>query len=433
MENIPKNWVVTELDSLFSLAYGKGLSVKELLPEGKYNVYGANSIIGNYNSFNQEKSKVIISCRGAASGAIHQTLPKSFVTSNSIVLDAYSDELLLPNYVKYFMTSADKSQVITGTAQPQITIQLLKNLNFCFPPLAEQQRIVAKLDALFGHLDTLKTRLNNIPQILKNFRQAVLNQAVTGKLTEEWREGKDFGEWREDILGNIILGTPKNGAYYHRSLYGSGTRIIRIDCFYDGALKNWDVVQYVEIPESDKAIYGLDINDILINRVNSIEYLGKCMLVDSLPEDCIYESNMMRITCNSEIITPKYLKTYLISHNGLKELRKNAKHSVNQASINQQDVKSVIVSFPPKEEQTEIVKRVEHLFAKAAAIETAYQNLKQQIDALPQAILAKAFKGELVEQLPTDGDAKDLLKEIVALRALLEKEKKSKKKKKVNA
>lgn len=75
----------------------------------------------------------------------------------------------------------------------------------------------------------------------------------------------------------------------------------------------------------------------------------------------------------------------------------------------------------------------EALFSKADTIEAACQNLKQQIDSLPQAILAKAFKGELVAQLPSDGDAKDLLKEIAALRASLEKEKKSKKKQKINA
>ncbi len=79
MEKIlPKNWVEAKLDTFFSLAYGKGLSVKELIADGDYNVYGANGIIGKYNAFNQEKSKVIISCRGAASGVIHKTSPKSF-------------------------------------------------------------------------------------------------------------------------------------------------------------------------------------------------------------------------------------------------------------------------------------------------------------------------------------------------------------------
>ena len=95
-------------------------------------------------------------------------------------------------------------------------------------------------------------------------------------------------------------------------------------------------------------------------------------------------------------------------------------------------IKHCQLPIPPREEQTEIVKRVEALFAKADTIEAAYNKLKQQIDSLPQAILAKAFKGELVEQLPTDGDAKELLKEIAALRASIEKEKKSKKKKKRN-
>ena len=56
------------------------------------------------------------------------------------------------------------------------------------PPLLEQKRIVAKLDSLFGHLDTLKTKLDHIPELLKNFRQQVLTKAVIGKLTEEWRE-----------------------------------------------------------------------------------------------------------------------------------------------------------------------------------------------------------------------------------------------------
>jgi type I restriction enzyme S subunit len=86
--------------------------------------------------------------------------------------------------------------------------------------------------------------------------------------------------------------------------------------------------------------------------------------------------------------------------------------------------------LPPIEEQTEIVNSIENLFAKADKIEVQFKQLKEKIDSLPQAILAKAFKGELVAQLPTDGDAKNLLKEIAALRASLEKGKKSKKKQK---
>jgi type I restriction enzyme S subunit len=75
------------------------------------------------------------------------------------------------------------------------------------PPLPEQQRIVAKLDTLFGHLDALKTRLDRIPQLLKDFRQKVLTQAVTGKLTEEWREGRELEEIEFEKIKRYLLST----------------------------------------------------------------------------------------------------------------------------------------------------------------------------------------------------------------------------------
>ncbi len=78
------------------------------------------------------------------------------------------------------------------------------NIDFPLPPLAEQERIVAKLDDLFERLDKIKASLDKIPVHLKNFRQQVLTQAVTGKLTEEWREGRDLGAWEEKKVDSLI-------------------------------------------------------------------------------------------------------------------------------------------------------------------------------------------------------------------------------------
>ena len=181
-------------------------------------------------------------------------------------------------------------------------------------------------------------------------------------------------------------------------------------------LKNWEKVQKVEISDKDYEAYKLEEGNIVINRVNSIDYLGKCMLVEDLPEPAIFESNMMRLNLDRNIVLPKYLRTYLISQIGIKQLRQNAKHAVNQASINQTDVKMVIINLPKLEEQQEIVTRIETLFNKADLIEQQYQSLKQKIDTLPQAILHKAFKGELVPQLESDGEARDLLEEIKELK-----------------
>src|SRR5690606_25700577 len=102
--------------------------------------------------------------------AIHKTLPYSFISSNSIVLDEIHESFFNIEFIKYVMTHVDKTSIITGTAQPQITIQLLKNLQIPLPPLPEQERIVAKLDKLFAQHEKIKKALDRIPQLLKSFR-----------------------------------------------------------------------------------------------------------------------------------------------------------------------------------------------------------------------------------------------------------------------
>jgi len=321
------------------------------------------------------------------------------------------------SYLEYFYYSGEVVKYQGGSNNLRnLKYKEYETIQIPLPPLAEQERIVDKVDKLFAKHEKIKKALDRIPQLLKAFRQQVLTQAVTGKLTEQWREGKDLEEWQSLLLKDIIEGTPKNGAYYPQSNYGSGVKIIRIDNFYDGDLKDWEKVKLVQASFEDIDTYGIEYNNILINRVNSIQYLGKCLLFKLKDVQCIYESNMMKIVLKPEVIYPDYAKIFLNSNIGLTELRQNAKHAVNQASINQSDVMNVNIPIPPIKEQQEIVRQVESLFAKADAIESRYQPLKAKIDNLPQAILHKAFKGELVPQLPTDGDAKDLLAEIMALK-----------------
>ena len=106
---------------------------------------------------------------------------------------------------------------------------------------------------------------------------------------------------------------------------------------------------------------------------------------------------------------------YLQSNLGVANVLSRVKATA-QPSLSMETIREIITIVPPMQEQKEIVSRVDRLFSKADVIEQRYKTLKEKIDQLPQALLHKAFKGELVEQLPTDGDAKDLLKEILALK-----------------
>lgn len=405
-KELPKNWVETDLDHLFNLVYGKGLSVSELLDEG-FDVYGANGIIGKYDKFTYEKSKVVISCRGAASGAIHKTKPQSFITSNSIVLDEVSDELLNLDFVKYAITIADKSDVITGTAQPQITIQLLKYLKFPLPPLAEQNRIVARLNTLFAQLETIKTSMAKVPVLLKDFRQQVLTQAVTGKLTGVKTKVESLGV----LLNDVKYGTSKKSDYETE-----GTPILRIPNINDGEINDGDL-KFSILDEKEEKQLRLKKGDILLIRSNgSVSIVGQCAIIRDKHVGYSYAGYLIRLRCNENLIS-EFLN-YSLKSNYLRfQIVEKARSTSGVNNINSQEIKDLEIKWCSPKEQQEIVSRVESLFAKADAIEKQYESVKAKLESLPQAILHKAFKGELTEQLESDGDARKLLEQIQELKS----------------
>jgi type I restriction enzyme S subunit len=161
--------------------------------------------------------------------------------------------------------------------------------------------------------------------------------------------------------------------------------------------------------------------------------LGLACRVPEGFEPGVIVADLIRINPSSKYINYDWL-TFLINSNVVQNQFKAITKGTTRARMNLTIMRSVLMPLCSKNEQTEIVKRVENLFAKADAIEAQYQILKAKIDSLPQAVLAKAFKGELVPQLPADGDAKELLAEIQKLKeAALPSKKKIVKKKKIKA
>jgi len=349
---------------------------------------------------------------------IDEGLAGELFSTGFIQIRPYSDTYY-PKLLYYFIQSNDflhqRDELATGSTQEALTDRNSKKLLIPLPPLNEQKRIAAKLDKIIPKINVLRKRLDLIPQIIKRFRQSVLTAAVTGKLTEKWRKKHKLNiKWEYTILEKIIIEGPQNGLYKPQKFYGSGYLIVRIDNFYDGVINSWDTVKRIELNKNELKTYALQNGNIIINRVNSMTYLGKSALVRNLSEECVFESNMMRIKINLERGNPEYLIKYLNSQQGLNVLRKNAKHAVNQSSINQQDVKAVIIPLPPLEEQREIVRQINKLFAFADKLEAHYNKAKGKIDKLPRSVLAKTFRGELVPQNPNDEPASELLKRIIA-------------------
>jgi type I restriction enzyme S subunit len=337
-----------------------------------------------------------------------------------------------PRFIEFFLKSHEYWQTISdftaGIAIPNVNATKLASLELPLAPLNEQHRIVAKLEKLLGKVAS-QQRLAKIPIILKRFRQAVLAAACSGRLTTDWRQehpdsepdngGREFdlpGSWKFIEFGQLISDGPQNGLYKPAEFYGEGTLIVRIDAFYDGTFAPWGTLKRIRLTEKEQTQFSVRNGDILINRVNSPKFLGKAALVRKLTESCVYESNMMRLRLDCSKVQPDYAILYLQSLPGLVELRKNAKHAVNQSSINQEDVKSAQFNLPPPAEQREIVRRVEAFFKLADQIEARFVKAKASVDQLTQSLLFKAFQGELVPQDPNDEPAAVLLERIKAER-----------------
>jgi type I restriction enzyme S subunit len=250
----------------------------------------------------------------------------------------------------------------------------------------------------------------------------VLTQAVTGKLTEEWREGKELEEWKEVKLGNYILEIKagKNFNCPEMPVVKGKVGLVKISAVTWGKF-NEEETKTVEDETRIDARLFIKAGDFLISRANTLELVGASLIVDKIENDIMLSDKIWRVRFEKSII-PFFIDSFLKSSKGRSEIESRAVgNQLSMRNISQNSFKDIDIPLPTLEEQKEMVRRVESLFAKADAIEKQYQTLKQKIDSLPQALLAKAFKGELVEQLESDGSAEELLKEIQKAKAGLTK------------
>ena len=318
---------------------------------------------------------------------------------------------IYPAYLNFYCQYAHKIGLFNAF-QTQTTN--LRNLNFNdfinnvfipIPPENEQFKIINKLDKIISKIDGVNTRLDKIPIALKRARQSILNQAITGELTKDWREKNNIKyTWKETSLKSIVL-TYKNGLSKRSGKEGKATVVLRLaDLCNHKIIK--DNIREIKITDNEAKQYKLDYNDILIIRVNGSEdIVGRFILYD-LNENWIYCDHLIRLKYDKTIIEPYYLFYYAQTNVVREYIKANVVSSAGQNTINQKTLDNMPLLLPPIEEQAEIVRRVKLAFEKLDKIESKYQKVKEYSDKLTQPILNKAFRGELVPQDPNDSPIK---------------------------
>lgn len=281
----------------------------------------------------------------------------------------------------------------TGTTVKGIKAATLKKLNIPVPPLAEQKQIAAKLDELMAQVDTIKTRLDAIPHILKRFRQSVLAAAVSGTLGQPG-ECKT-GNWKvvkiADLCHSAFDG-PFGSKLKSDDYTEKGTRVVRLENI--GHLRFDDDKKTYISNEKYEQLFGnaLKPSDILFSSFVDQD-IRVCMLPD-LKESFINKADCFCLRMNTEKCDVKFIMYVLASRQTYDRI-KDQVHGATRPRINLGFLKKFEVEIPQKEEQTEIVRRVEQLFAYADQIEQRVKDAQARVNHLTQSILAKAFRGEL--------------------------------------
>jgi type I restriction enzyme S subunit len=157
-------------------------------------------------------------------------------------------------------------------------------------------------------------------------------------------------------LGDLSSNNFQNGLYKPSSEYGQGTEIVRINDYCNDGVLNTENLKMVTLSSTERSSFALELNDIVINRVNSLSHIGKCCLIGALDAPLVFESNMMRLRIlDRDLVIPEFVAYVMRTPRSRDYLRKVAKPAVAQASINQDDIKSLKIPYFPKREQKQIV------------------------------------------------------------------------------
>jgi restriction endonuclease S subunit len=302
-------------------------------------------------------------------------------SAHAMVLRAKPD-VILPEFLPFFLQSdlfMDRAiEISVGSLSPTINWRTLAEQEFPLPPIDEQRRIADLLwaadDVISSYQDLLEKIYSLKRSVTHNYTR---NSSGTSKL-----KVTDFGElpetWSAEPLGNLL---EKVQYGLSKPLHEKGEYpVFRMMNIIDGKMAANDM-KYIDLPGDEFETYKVNDGDILFNRTNSADLVGKLGIFD-LKENFVFASYLIRLVANRDLILPEYLNSYLNSDEGQRRISAFATAGVSQTNINASNLQRVLVPVPPLDEQTQIVSQLNQIdSSKKEIIERIEksQDLKKQM------------------------------------------------------
>ena len=309
------------------------------------------------------------------------------ITAVDCTILRFNPKQLISTFFNFFSQSLDYLKSVeaetTGTTRNRISRSNLGQVAIPVPPLLEQHRIVGLLDEAFAGIATAKANAEKNLQNARALFESHLQEVFT-------KRGKG---WSEKRLGDIA--NFRNGINYTKDSKGERIKIVGVRNFqnyFSAPLDDLDMVTIdKQLCESDT----LRKDDILVVRSNgNIELIGRCILVGSTSGKTAHSGFTIRLRLSSGDVSARYLCHFLKASSTRKTLTDGGT-GTNIKSLNQEMLSALIIPFPSVKEQKALVAKIEQLSEETGRLEAIYRQKLTALEELKQALLHRAFAGEL--------------------------------------
>ncbi len=291
---------------------------------------------------------------------------------------------------------------------------LFKNYSIPVPPLAEQQRIVDRIESLFAKLDEAKEKAQAVVEGYEGNRQAFLYQTFYGNLTAKWRKKQGIqkeASWEIKTLQSVCAmkitdGTHKTPTYCDPE---TGIPFVSAKDVTSGMIC-WDNIKYI-IPELHEELYerlAPQVDDVLLAKNGTT---GVAAIVEEEKVFDLYVT-LAVLRPNKDIIDPRYLLNVVNSPICKRQFEEHLT-GIGVPNLHLRDIKEVEIPLPSLAEQKEIVRIIDTMSEKWHEAQVAAEKVIDSVETMKKSILARAFRGELGTNDPTEESAEELLKRIL--------------------
>lgn len=317
------------------------------------------------------------------------------------------------DYLRFFITTKQElyRNNKKGSAIPHLNKDLFFNMPLPLAPRNEQQRIVDRIEYLFAKLDAAKEKAQSVLDSFETRKAAILHKAFTGELTAKWRleHGISVETWKRSPLTGIA--TVISGYAFSSKDFREDNNVPCIKITNVG-VGEYIADDYEYLPDSYLVEYrrfAVHKGDILISLTRSFINAGLKVCICEEDRTALLNQRVALIKdCNT-----RYIFYYLRSDDVLRYVKEKSK-TTNQPNLSIKDLNNLLVTIPQGDEQNEIVRILDSLFAKEQQAKEAAEAVLEKIDLLKKAILARAFRGELQTNDPSEESAVELIKSVLS-------------------